>query len=95
VSSIPNKELVQIAKRVAWFDEPEAILENPLLFLAQVMTHGTLADVVFAKKAFGLKMFREALEVAPPGVFDERSWAYWNLVCGRRPAPPLPQRSYK
>lgn len=95
MSSVSDGELIQIAKRVAWFEEPEAILEKPHLFLAQVMTHGTLADVVLTKKAFGLEMFREALELAPPGVFDERSWAYWNLVCGRTPAPPMPQRNYQ
>ena len=95
MSSETDRELIQIAKRVAWFDKPKAVLENLHLFLAQVMTHGTLADVVLVKKTFGLNMFREALEVAPPGVFDERSWAYWNLVCGRRPAPPMPQRSYE
>jgi hypothetical protein len=27
--------------------------------------------------------FEEVLEHAPPGVFDARSWAYWNLKCGR------------
>ena len=36
--------------------------------------------------------FREVLEHAPPGVFDARSWAYWNLKCQRVPAPPLPRR---
>jgi hypothetical protein len=34
------------------------------------------------------------LEHPPPGVFDARSWAYWNLVlAGRPPAPPLPTRA--
>jgi hypothetical protein len=36
--------------------------------------------------------FREALEHAPPGIIDERSWAYWNTVIGRYPAPPMPRR---
>jgi hypothetical protein len=36
--------------------------------------------------------FREALDHAPPGVFDARSWAYWNLKYGRAPVPPLPVR---
>ncbi|HEV2301257.1 MAG TPA: hypothetical protein VGR91_06765 [Stellaceae bacterium] len=41
----------------------------------------------------GLDDFREVPEAALPGIFDARSWAYWNLVCDRRPAPPLPVRS--
>jgi hypothetical protein len=40
----------------------------------------------------GKKEYREVLAHVPAGVFDARSWAYWNLICGRRPAPPLPVR---
>jgi hypothetical protein len=37
--------------------------------------------------------FREALDKAPPGIIDPRSWAYWNLViAGRYPPPPMPVR---
>jgi hypothetical protein len=36
--------------------------------------------------------YREVLQFAPAGVFDVQSWAYWNLVCGRHPTPPLPMR---
>jgi len=35
----------------------------------------------------------EVLDHAPPGIFDRRSWAYWNLKCGREPVPPLPTRT--
>ena len=38
---------------------------------------------------------REALEHAPAGIFDPRSWAYWNLklrtLSQRRP---MPERAY-
>ncbi len=36
-----------------------------------------------------------ALDAAPPGVIDPRSWAYWNLKLGRRPAPPMTRRGYE
>jgi len=36
--------------------------------------------------------FRQALDNAPPGIIDPRSWAYWNSKLGRYPAPPLPSR---
>jgi hypothetical protein len=42
----------------------------------------------------GPSEFREALDNAPAGVIDARSWAYWNLKCGRAPAPPLPVRGF-
>ena len=34
-----------------------------------------------------------AIEHAPPGIFDPRSWTYWNLKLGRWPAPPMPVRA--
>ena len=37
---------------------------------------------------------REVLDHAPPGIFNGRSWAYWNLKLGRTPAPPLPERRF-
>jgi hypothetical protein len=41
--------------------------------------------------------FREALDKAPPGIIDPRSWAYWNSKnskMGRYPPPPLPWRRF-
>ena len=38
--------------------------------------------------------FREALDKAPPGIIDARSWSYWNNKMGRYPAPPLPRRKF-
>ena len=36
----------------------------------------------------------DALDNAPPGIIDPRSWAYWNLRIGRAPAPPMPRRRF-
>jgi hypothetical protein len=36
--------------------------------------------------------WREALDRAPPGIIDARSWAYWNSKFGRWPPPPMPRR---
>jgi len=56
------------------------------------MTYGTVEDICALEGIVGPAEFREALEKAPPGVFDKRSRAYWNLKFGRIPAPPLPTR---
>lgn len=45
----------------------------------------TSADVEL-RGIVGQGDYREVVEHAPPGVFDSRSWGYWNLICGRRPA---------
>ncbi len=85
-------ELVAVAKRVVWFESPEESLRQPKRFLAYLMTYGTLEEILIAKNYFSDDDFRIALRDAPPGIFDIRSWSYWNLVYGQEPVPPLPQR---
>ena len=84
--------MLAIARRLVWFESPEEALDQPYTFLAQVMTYGTTEDVLTVRRALGMEAFRETLERAPPGIFDARSWSYWNLMCDRWPAPPLPSR---
>jgi hypothetical protein len=85
-------ELLRIARRVIWFEEPDRALADPVQFLAHVMVFGTVEDLKALRGIVGKDEYREVLEQAPPGIFDARSWAYWNLVCGRQPTPPLPMR---
>ena len=85
-------ELLAVAERVVWFKPPSEALADPVHFLAHVMTYGTVEDLRALGGVVGPDEFGEALDGAPPGVFDARSWAYWNLKCGRAPAPPLPVR---
>ncbi len=85
-------ELLAVAKRVVWFTPPAEALADPVHFLAHVMTYGTAEDLRALDGVAGLNEFKETLDNAPAGVFDARSWAYWNLKCGRAPAPPLPVR---
>jgi hypothetical protein len=87
-----NPDLISVAPRVIWFEPPERALADPVRFLAYLMTYGTLADIAVVNRYLGLNDFREALEQAPPGVFDVRSWAYWNVMIGRYPPPPMPRR---
>lgn len=86
-------ELLRVARRVVWFDEPARALADPVQFLAHVMVFATAEDLAALRGIAGTEEFREVLENAPPGLFDARSWAYWNLVCGRRPAPSMPVRT--
>lgn len=87
-----TSELLAVAERVVWFKPPREALAEPVHFLAHVMTYGTIEDLGALHGVAGPDAFRETLDNAPPGVFDARSWAYWNLKCGREPAPPLPVR---
>jgi len=85
-------EVLAVAERVVWFKPPREALAAPVHFLAHVMTYGTVEDLRTLNAVIEPSVFREALENAPAGVFDARSWAYWNLKFGRSPAPPLPVR---
>jgi|SRR5271165_1569465 len=68
-------------------------LADPVQFLAHVMVLGSVDDLKALRGIVGKDDYREVLEQAPPGIFDARSWAYWNLVCGRQSTPPLPVRA--
>jgi hypothetical protein len=87
-----NSDLLKVAPGVIWFESPERALENPIRFLTYLMTYGTADEVAIVMRYVSLDDFREALEHAPPGIFDERSWNYWHLVTGRHPPPPMPVR---
>jgi hypothetical protein len=88
----PPAELLDLAQRIIWFEPPVETLGDRGRFLAYLMTYGTAEDVTIARRHFTPEEFREAVENAPPGIFDERSWAYWNLIVGREPVPPMPHR---
>jgi hypothetical protein len=93
MKSLPETpELLAVAERVVWFKPPSEALTDPVDFLAHVMTYGTVEDLRALDGVAGPGDFRETLDNAPAGVFDARSWAYWNLKCGRAPVPPLPVR---
>jgi hypothetical protein len=87
-----NHDLLAVAPRVIWFEPPEQALANPVRFLAYLMTYGTEKEIAIVQRYLDLNDFREALEQAPPGIIDARSWAYWNVMIGRYPTPPMPRR---
>jgi hypothetical protein len=82
--------LSSLARRLFWWKAPEEALADRHRFLAQVMTFGTWRDIEEARRHWPAKAFRDALEHAPPGVFDARSWNYWHYVLDLLPATPEP-----
>lgn len=87
-------EFLRIARRVVWFKSPDEALRNPAEFVAYALKHSTDEDMGLIISHIGLDGIREALDNAPPGVIDARSWSYWNSRVGRYPAPPMPTRSF-
>jgi hypothetical protein len=85
-------ELETVAKRLFWWKSPADALADPVRFLAQVMTYGTVEDLVVARRHYSGDDFRRVLDEPPAGVFDPRSWAYWHIVFGLEPPAELPRR---
>lgn len=87
-------ETLDVARRVIWFERPEQTLEDPIRFLAYAMTYALHEDMQVIRRHVSDDDFREALDRAPAGIVDPRSWAYWNSKMGRYPPPPLPVRRF-
>jgi len=87
-------KLKRVAKRVVWFKPPEEVLEEPRLFLAYLMTYGTLEDIATAMEYYSDADFDLVLKDPPAGIFDRRSWNYWNLRFHHEPVPRVPQRRF-
>ncbi len=62
--------------------------------MAYAMARATYEDMKAIRHYVDDADFLEALDKAPPGIIDARSWAYWNSKMGRYPAPPLPVRQF-
>jgi len=87
-------EIEAVARRVIWFQPPEQAIADPVRFVSYAMTYGMHEDMQVVRRCLSDADLREALDHAPAGIFDARSWAYWNLKLGRYPAPPLPAREF-
>jgi len=86
--------MLSVAPRIVWFEPPERALADPVRFMAYAMTYARHEDMRLIREHVSDDDFRDALDRAPPGIIDPRSWAYWNSKMGRYPAPPLPKRHF-
>jgi hypothetical protein len=85
---------LELARRVIWFESPEQALSDPIRFMAYAMTYARHEDMRELRRYLSDDDIREALDRAPAGIIDRRSWAYWNVRMGRYPAPQLPVRMF-
>jgi hypothetical protein len=90
----PTPELLAAASRIIWFQPPEQSLSDPVRLMAYALKHSTDADMALLLTVVGQEGLEEALDQAPPGIIDARSWAYWNAKAGRYPTPPMPTRQF-
>ncbi len=82
-----------LAARLIWFEPAEEALADPIRFMAYAFARATHEEMKTLRSIVTDADLREALDRAPPGIIDSRSWAYWNAVVGRYPPPPEPTRT--
>ena len=87
-------ELRKAAERCVWFERPETSLAAPARLAAYIFTYGSLEDVKALRAQITQSDLRSLIDDAPPGIYDARSWAYWNLMIDRYDTPPMPQRQF-
>jgi hypothetical protein len=82
--------LAAIARRVAWWDDPERTLARPEVFVARVLGRGSADDVVDVEAQFGRGVMRRAVRHAPASLLGDRARNYWEVVLEmpHEPAPP-------
>ena len=88
-------ETEALARRLIWFEPPAKALSDPIRLLAYAFANGTVEDMRVIRSWLDDDDLREALDKAPPGIIDPRSWNYWHLRLGREPVPPLPARRFE
>lgn len=89
-----NEETATVAARIIWFEPPAKALSDPVRLMAYAMANASHEEMRILRHYVSDDDFREALDNAPPGIVDPRSWAYWNSKMGRYPPPPLPVRRF-
>jgi hypothetical protein len=93
MNSLPlTPDIAEMAARVIWFEDAATAISNPIRFVAYAMTYGTHEDMEIIRRYLTDPDLLEVLSKAPAGIFDRRSWAYWNVRLGRYSTPPMPQR---
>ena len=88
----PDPAARKLARKYVWWQPPEKTLADRKLFLAQLMTLGTVEDVRWMLAEASADELRAVLRDPPVGIFNGRSWNFWHLRLGMAPAPALPVR---
>lgn len=89
----PTAPLRRVAARVIWFESADDALSDAPRFVAYTMTYGTHREMNVVRQYLSDDDLRAALALAPAGIFDPRSWAYWHARLGIFDPPPMPERT--
>ena len=85
-------ELRTAAMNCVWWKTPADAILDVADITARILTYGGNGDIEALLEQLDQDALREALDNAPPNVFNGPSWAFWNLKAGRDEPPPLQLR---
>jgi hypothetical protein len=94
IALVLDEDLRKAARRCVWFEAPENAQADPARLAAYILTFGSAEDVHALRRQLTDAQLAALIDGAPPGIFDARSWAYWNLMVGRSATPPMPRRTF-
>jgi len=82
------EDLRMAAKRVVWFKKPEDALQDTSLFLAHVMTYGTLSDITTTPHytPLSLEMARPEWERSRFGLVEPARMPLFTVPTRRTPS---------
>jgi hypothetical protein len=84
--------LKDLAAKYIWWKTADEAVAMPDRVIAQVMDIGDYTDVQALVSLVGDDTLRRVLTEAEPGVFRDRSWAYWHYRLGLASLGNLPPR---
>ena len=98
LSGMSGEEVLhRLAAKYVWWKTPDEALATPDRVIAQVMDLGDYQDVLAVARLVGDDALRRVLTEAEPGLFRDRSWAYWHYRLGLATldsVPPQPTRRF-
>lgn len=89
------ERLAAIARRVAWWDDPQRTLSRPEIFIVRVLDQGSADDIVDIEAQYGRTALRRAVRRAPASLLGDRARHYWEVVLGMPHEPARPVRGVK
>ena len=83
---------LEMAAKYVWRKDPPQALADFTLFIAQMMTFGTMGDTRWMLDTYRTSELRDVLRNPPPGIFNGRSWHFWHHKLGMLEVPDMPVR---
>lgn len=75
MNTIPLNDLTrELSGRLVWFESPDKALADPKRFMAYAFARATHSDMKLLLEYVDEDDLKEALDHAPAGIIDPRSW---------------------